>query len=149
MPGPRHGGDVYSVLKDVLERPAEVDAVAYRPSAATKRFIEATVHPDRLEPPAGPEPPRITVRWQRSPPGEEFRIDYADPNVSFHCGWHRDDDHPDYGPVHFQYVHPGLDAPVYERAAFEYETPARILWEALDRLFGDVVPSIVGPLYDS
>lgn len=78
----------------------------------------------------------------------QFRIDYADPNAEFHCGWHHDDDHPGHGDVHFKYEHPGLDAPSYEAAAFDSVTPPRILWEALDELFADVLPTHVGPLYD-
>lgn len=143
-------GNVYSVLRDVLRRPDEIDAtrVHYRPSTAERRYLEAFVHPDRLDPPAGPETPSITVRWARRPPHDEFRIDYADPNVDVHCGWHRDDDHPEYGPVHFQYDHPGVDGPVYESASFEASSPPRILWEVLDRLFEDVVPTIAGELYE-
>lgn len=148
-PGGPHG-NVYTVLRDVLGRPGEIDAerVHYRPSAAQKRYLEACVDCDQIDSPVGPDAPRVTVRWGQQPLRDEFRIDYADPSVEFHCRWHRDDDHPEHGDVHFQYEHPGLDAPSYEAATFDSATPPRILWEALDELFADVLPTHVGPLYD-
>lgn len=130
MPSGPHDvrGNIYTLLKDVLERPAQIenDGVYYQPSVAEKRYLEATVDPDRLDPPAGPGSPTITVRWRRDQPHDEFRIDYADPNVAFHCGWHRDEDHPEYGDTHFQYHHPGLEAPIYEAASFPGTSPSRI-----------------------
>ena len=48
--------------------------------------------------------------------GVLHRIHYADPNTGFNCGWHRDDDHPELGPVHFQYEIPRKDEGGHERA---------------------------------
>lgn len=142
--------NVYTVLKDVLQRPAQIDSgrVHYRPSTADKRYLEAYIEPDRVDPPTGPDAPTITVKWTRRVPHDEFRIDYLDPNIEFHCGWHRDDDHPEYGTTHFQYQQPRLDTPVYEAAEFTVSSPPRILWDTLDRLFDDVLPENAAPLYD-
>ena len=151
-PGPNeYQGNSYTVLKDVLQRPAEIDSdrVYYRPGTTEKQYLEAFVRPERVASPVGPDTPTVTVRWNRVPPYDTYRIDYADPNVSFHCGWHSDDDHPEYGSVHFQYEHPGLDETAYESATFEATSPPRILWEALDRLFHEIIPSHVAPLYDT
>lgn len=138
----------YDVLRDVLRRQPPIDSVRYRPSVAEKQYLEGRVPPERLENAIGPEPAHITVRWQRTPPYDEFRIDFTDPNVDLHCGWHRDEDHPEYGPVHFQWEHRGTDGPRYEAATVEAESPPRILWELLDRLFGTVIPELCRPLYD-
>lgn len=148
-PSPNYHGNVYSSLKDVLQRVPQIDSdrVYYRPSSADKRYLEAYVRPDRLDSPIGSENPTITVKWTQHPSPDEFRIDYADPNIQFHCGWHQDDDHPEYGEVHFQYDHPGLDEPAYQAAAVEATTPPRILWEILDQLFVEIIPSVVAPLY--
>lgn len=73
-----------------------------------------------------------------------YRIHYADPNTGFNCGWHRDDDHPDLGPVHFQYENPVTGENDHERAHFGKELPTEILWMALDGLFGEQIPDLVG-----
>jgi hypothetical protein len=149
-PHPNYPGNVYSPLKDVLQRLPQIDSdhVHYRPSTADKRYLEALVHPERLNPPAGPDVPTITVKWTQQPSPEEFRIDYADPNIQFHCGWHQDEDHPEYGNMHFQYDYPGLDDPVYQAASVDAVTPPRILWEILDQLFTEIIPTMAAPLYD-
>lgn len=150
MPSNSHyHGNIYPLLKDVLQRPPQIDEnrVYYRPSSADKRYLEASMHPERVDPPIGPDDPIVTVKWTQNSPHDEFRIDYTDPNISFHCGWHQDDDHPEYGDIHFQYDHLGLDEPVYEAVSFDATTPPRILWEILDQLFTNVIPSIAAPLY--
>jgi hypothetical protein len=106
------------------------------------------VVPERLGYGIGPDPLQVTIRWRRTPPYEEYRVDFTDPNVGFHCGWHRDDAHPEYGPVHFQRDHPGRAEPHYEAATVAARTPPRILWELLDELFDTVVPELVAPLHD-
>jgi hypothetical protein len=139
----------YDVLWDVLQQQPSVDRVRYRPSVAEKRYLEARVVPERLDCEAGPEAPTVTVRWRRSPPYDEYRVDYTDPDVGFHGGWHRDDDHPEHGPVHFQWEHTGREGPAYEAATVDARTPPRILWELLDRLFERVLPERVAPLYET
>jgi hypothetical protein len=147
-PGSAFRGDPYRPLKRVLDRHPVTGTVRYRPSVAAKRYLEATVAPERVNDTVGSDPPLVTVRWSRHPPYDEYRVDFTDPNVDFHCGWHRDDDHPEHGPMHFQYGYPGCDESVYETATVEPTTPPRILWELLDRLFEDVVPELVAPLYN-
>lgn len=140
-PGPQNPA-VYRTLKDVLGRRPELCAVRYEPDAIQKRYLSAEVDPRRVTPPTGPATPTVEVRWKTTPPHDEFRVDYADPNRGFHCGWHRDGDHPEFGAVHFQYRTSAMDEPAYESAAFEPESPARILWTALDRLFGRALPRL-------
>ena len=106
----------------------------------TKRFLAAAVDPHRIMPPSGPDEPRLEVHWQLTPPHDEFRIDYADPNVDFHCGWHRDADHPDLGDTHFQHKTDSMDAPQYEGVEIEAQAAAKILWECCEKLFGTVIP---------
>lgn len=148
-PGPHYRGNVYSSLKDVLQRVPQIDGsqVYYRPSSADKRYLEAYIHPERVDLPIGPDTPTVTVKWTQQPSPDEFRIDYSDPNIQFHCGWHQDEDHPEYGALHFQSDHPGLDEPVYRAVSLEATTPPRILWEVLEQLFAEVLPSIAAPLY--
>lgn len=131
---------VLRVLKDVLERQPEVVDVRYEPDVIQKRRLGAEVATARVEPPTGPEPPRIEVRWSTTHPRDQFHVDYADPNTGFHCGWHRDGDHPELGTTHFQYRLPGAETTTHEPASFDADTPTRILWTCLERLFEDVLP---------
>ena len=131
---------LYRTIKDVLKRRAETTTVTYEPDSIQRRYLAAEIDPMRVVPATGPESPTLTVRWKTAPPHERFRIDYADPNTGFHCGWHRDDDHPELGPIHFQLQHSGTEEPRREPARFEVDTPTRILWACLDRLFGEVFP---------
>lgn len=132
---------VYRGLKDVLERHPAVSTVRYEPDAIVKRSLRATVDPARVDPPTGPEPPTVDVEWRFAGDEQYYRIHYADPNAGFDCGWHRDGDHPDLGPVHFQYRHEGTSESGREPAAFERSVPTEILWTALDRLFAERLPA--------
>lgn len=133
---------VYEGLRDVLQRQPGVTAVTYQPDSIVKRFLRAQVDADRVVPPTGPASPTIDVEWRFTGDEQQYRIHYADPNTGFNCGWHRDDDHPDLGPVHFQYEHPATDELGRERAQFSKSVPTEILWTALDRLFGEKLPAL-------
>lgn len=135
---------VYSGLKDVLQRYPRVRTVAYEPDRIVKRFLRAEVDPTRVVPPTGPESPTLDVEWRFVENDSQYRIHYADPNTGFNCGWHRDDDHPELGAVHFQYEHPLRDDSAHEAAQFEKSIPTEVLWSALDRLFEERVPNLVG-----
>ena len=139
---------VYRGLKDILQRHPAVTTVSYEPDSIVKQRLRAIIAPNRIEAPTGPESPRLDVAWRFVDDQSYYRIHYADPNTGLSCGWHRDEDHPELGAVHFQYDHPGVDGPVYESASFTANSPPRILWEALDRLFEAVVPAVAGELYD-
>lgn len=133
---------LYRALKDVLERRAEIVVDTYEPDAIQKRYPAAEVDPRRLTPPTGPDSPTVVVRWEIVTPHDEFRVDYADPNGEFHCGWHRDEAHPELGDVHFQYQTAAMDAPSHEPATFDADAPVRILCTCLERLFEDVLPAL-------
>ena len=139
-----HGADnpaLYRTLKDVLKRQAEVISVWFEPDAIQKRYLAAAVDPRRVVPPTGPESPQLEVHWKLTPPHDEFRIDYADPNVGFHCGWHQDTDHTDLGVAHFQYQTDSMENPHYEQAVFEATSPPKLLWECCDELFEKIIPA--------
>lgn len=133
---------VYAGLKDVLQRHPTVETVVYEPDSIEKRFLRARLDPDRIAPPTGPEQPYLDVEWRFSQQGQFYRIHYADPNTGFNCGWHRDEDHPALGPVHFQYELPGADSPNHNHAGFEKELPTEILWTALGQLFEKRIPDL-------
>ena len=59
-PGPHYRGNIYSALKDVLQRIPEIDGsrVYYRPSSAHNRYLEAYINPERIDLPAGPDTPK-------------------------------------------------------------------------------------------
>jgi hypothetical protein len=84
----------------------------------------------------------LDVEWRFAGDEQQFRIHYADPNTGFNCGWHRDDDHPELGSVHFQYDHPETGETIHERTQFEKSVPTEILWTVLDRLFENRIPSL-------
>ena len=131
---------VYRGLYDVLRRHPATTQVRYEPDAIVKRSLRATVAPKRITPETGPDPPRIDVEWRFVDHEPYYRIHYADPNTGFDCGWHRDDDHPELGPVHFQYCNPQIGETVHESATFEKTVPTELCLSALDRLFEERVP---------
>jgi hypothetical protein len=131
---------LYRTLKDVLERQAEVVSVWFEPDSIQKRYLSAEVDPQRVTPPTGPESPQLEVHWKLTPPNDEFRIDYADPNVGFHCGWHQDEDHSDLGVAHFQYQTDSMETLHYDGVVFEAASPPKLLWECCDELFETVIP---------
>lgn len=132
---------LYRTLRDVLQRQSEVVSVGFEPDAIQKRYVAAEIDPRRVVPSTGPEPPTLEVHWKLTPPHDEFRIDYADPNTAFHCGWHQDEDHEDLGAAHFQYQTASMETPEYEGVVFEAASPPKLLWECCDALFEDVLPS--------
>lgn len=137
-------GSVYRGLKDILQRYPVVTTVAYEPDSIVKQFLRAQIDPNRVVPLTGPEPPILDVEWRFVESEPYYRIHYADSNTGFNCGWHRDGDHPDLGPVHFQYDHPVMDETDHERVQFERNVPTEILWTALDRLFEERIPALSG-----
>lgn len=130
---------VYEGLKDVLQRQPEVTAVEYEPDSISKKFLRATIDPTRVPMSTGPESPALDVEWRFNQGETYYRIHYHDPNSGFNCGWHRDDDHSDLGPVHFQYELP-TGKSNHERAQFAKTVPTEVLWECVDRLFEEVIP---------
>jgi hypothetical protein len=66
-------------------------------------------------------------------------VGYTDPNTGFHAGWHQDEDHPGLGRTHFQYSTDTRQ----DRwgVTFEHETPSLILWEIVEELLEDVLPT--------
>jgi hypothetical protein len=135
---------VYRALTDVLRRSPEVASVRYEPDAVVKRSIRARVGPNRVDPPTGPESPTLDVEWRFADDESQYRIHYVDGNTGFNCGWHRDDDHPELGAVHFQYHDPATGANERVRADFEKNAPTEVLWSALDRLFDERLPELTG-----
>lgn len=131
---------VYRELRDVLRRQPEITKTWYAPDSVQRRYLVASVAPSRVTPPSGPDAPQIEVRWLAA--RDRFWIDYTDPNTGFHCGWHRDDDHPDLGATHFQYKRPGDDEPTHEAVDISATTPPKLLWECLDDLFTVRLPTL-------
>lgn len=133
---------VYRGLRDVLQRQPEVTLVVYEPDSIVKRFLQATIGPDRVAPPTGPTAPTLDVEWRYTSDSQYYRIHYVDPNTGFNCGWHRDEHHPDLGPVHFQYESPASKLSTYEPAQFSSTVPTEILWTAMERLFDHRLPTL-------
>lgn len=133
---------VYAGLKDVLQRHPAVTSVGYEPDSIVKKFVRAKIDPNRVVPATGPEPPMLDVEWRFDGDDQQFRIHYADPNTGFNCGWHRDDDHPELGLIHFQYHYPESGETTHEQATFEKSLRTEILWTALDWLFHERLPSL-------
>lgn len=134
---------VYRGLEDVLRRHPAVTTVSYEPDGIVKRYLRAAIAPNRVDPPTGPESPRLDVAWRFVDEESYYRIHYADPNTGLNCGWHRDDDHPDLGSVHFQYECPAAGNE-REPVRFDSEIPTEILWTALERLFEHRIPELAG-----
>ena len=133
---------VYEGLRDVLQRQPEITTVTYEPNAIIKRSLRATIDPNRVAPATGPISPTLDVEWRFGDEVSYYRIHYSDPNSGFNCGWHRDRDHPDLGPVHFQYEDPETGTSEYSEAYFSKTVPTEILWGALERLFDIRLPEL-------
>ena len=144
MTVPHSGGDPnanrYGQLKrDVFDRVPQISTVEFVPDDIEATQLRAIFDPARLDPPAGPESPALTVKWYRQDPDDWFRVNYTDPNTGFHAGWHQDEDHPDLGQAHFQYSTDYTE----DRwgSTFKHETPSLILWEIVEELLEDVRPT--------
>ena len=57
---------VYEGLKDVLQRQPEVTTVNYEPDTISKKFLRAKIDPSRINPPTGPQSPKLDVEWRYS-----------------------------------------------------------------------------------
>lgn len=139
-PRRRPNAQLYEQLKrDVLQRVPQITAVEYVPDNVEAKQLTATFGPNRLEPTTGPEAPILGIKWYRQTPHDWFRVNYSDPNTGFHAGWHQDEDHPDLGRAHFQYSTSKED----DRwgITFEHETPSLILWEIVEELLEEVLPT--------
>ena len=55
---------VYTGLRDVLSRHPKITTVGFEPDSISKEYIRASIAPDRIEPPTGPEPPLLEVEWR-------------------------------------------------------------------------------------
>lgn len=133
---------VYQGLKDVLTRYPLVTTVTYEPDSIVKKYLRAEIDPTRVAPPTGPKPPTLDVEWRFTTATQHYRIHYADPNTGFNCGWHCDEDHPELGPLHFQYETPTTADADRHPDQFKKTLPTEILWAALDRLFETKVPEL-------
>lgn len=139
-PGSDPNAHLYEQLKrDVLERVPHIETVEYVPDDIEATQLKAVFDPSRLEPVTGPESPTLTVSWYRQDPDDWFRVNYSDPNRSFHAGWHQDEDHPDLGRTHFQYT--TTETEDRWGISFEHETPSLILWEIIEHLLEEVLPT--------
>ena len=136
---------VYEGLRDVLQRQPEVTTVNYEPDTISKKFLRAKIDPSRINPPTGPQSSKLDVEWRYNQREQYYRIHYADPNTGFNCGWHRDDDHPDLGSVHFQYEQPQMDNANHQKAHFSKTAPSEILWTVLEQLFEEQIPTRTAP----
>lgn len=139
-PGSDPNAHLYEQLKrDVLERVPHIKTAEYIPDDIEAKQLKAVFDPTRLDPVSGPEPPTLVVSWYRQNPDDWFRVDYSDPNTGFHVGWHQDEDHPNLGRTHFQYTTPETE----DRwgISFKHETPSLILWEIIDDLLENVLPT--------
>jgi hypothetical protein len=92
-----------------------------------------------LDPPTGPQSPKLTIKWYRQDPHDWFRINYTDPNTGFHAGWHQDEDHPELGRTHFQYS--AGDEEDRWGITFNHQTPSLILWEIVEELLEEIRPT--------
>lgn len=134
---------VYEALRDVLKRQPQVRSVVYQPDSIQKRYLQAEIDPNRLEPGGGSPPPTLDVEWRFTPEDQWYRIHYAEPDSGLNCGWHRDEDHDALGSVHFQYELPGDDEPTHGPATFNASSPPEICWRALERLFENRRPRLL------
>lgn len=132
---------VYKGLRDVLQWRPAVTAITYEPDSVVEQFLRARIGPSRVVPLIGPESPTLDVEWRFVGDESCYRIHYADPNTGFDCGWHRDDDHPGFGPVHFQYDCSAVDESDHERARFAKTLPTEVLWTVSDRSFEQRIPT--------
>ena len=66
-------------------------------------------------------------------------MNYLDPNTNFHAGWHQDEDHPSLGPAHVQYSTD--DEQNRWGVTFATETPSLILWEIMENLLREILPT--------
>lgn len=144
LPG-KIDSSVYEGLRDVLQRHPLVTTVTYEPNSIEKRFLRGRIEPTLVTPVTGPESPILDVEWRFAGEDQYYRIHYADPNTGFNCGWHRDEDHSELGPTHFQYELPASDTREHERARVDDTLPTEILRSTLRHLFEGRIPDLTSP----
>lgn len=83
----------------------------------------------------------VAVRLRTDDPHEHYWFNWIEPDRTFLLGWHRDDDHPELGPVHVQVNQAGT-AVDHESAQLVDEHPLAIVEARLKQL-PDVLDRVV------
>ena len=118
-------------LKERLEKEPGFSDVHYRPSRLRPRSVVADVDIEMF---LGEKFPRqngtLEVLWRPRTGVDIQRVHWADDAVSL--GWHKDDDHEELGPTHYQLE--STDELRHEPGHLEVEAPLSFLETCLHRL---------------
>jgi hypothetical protein len=76
----------------------------------------------------------LEFEWRPHSQRDEFRIQYAEPEKGWSCGWHQDETHEDLGAIHFQVDHESWNDPYREPATFDDSNPMAIFETCLNEL---------------
>lgn len=118
-------------IKERMENVPGFANVRYDPSRIRPRSVVADVEVELFLGAAFPrDKAKVEVLWRPREGTDVQRVHWADDAVSL--GWHKDDDHADLGPTHFQREYDG--ELVHEPAHIEVEAPLGFLEICLSRL---------------
>jgi hypothetical protein len=127
-----------------MKRLDAVTRVTSEPSAARPVRVEARLDTEAfLDRPYGPGTATLEAEWRPRPDRDAFRVQYAEDDAAWSCGWHQDRTHLDLGACHFQVDHVTWDDSYREPATFPDPNPMAVLEVCLDRL-RERVPELPG-----
>ena len=118
-------------LKERIENVPGATNVRYEPSGLRPRTVVADIDIEIYLGDAFPlQTATLEVFWRPREGRDVQRVQWANDIVSL--GWHKDDDHPDFGTTHFQ--REAGDELVHEPGHIEAVAPLSFLEICLDRL---------------
>lgn len=144
---PLHRYEVHKRFKHRLARLDGVTRVTSEPSAARPVRVEARLDTGVFFGQSyASGAATVEAEWRPRPDRDAFRVQYAEADAAWSCGWHQYETHPDLGPCHFQVDHAAWDEPHREPATFPDPNPMAVLEACLDRLRARVpgLPQSVG-----
>lgn len=132
---PLHRFEVHKRFKHRLGRLDSVERVTSEPSSVRPVRVTALLDTETfLNQPAGSTAATLEAEWRPRQERDAFRVQYAEDDAAWSCGWHQDSSHPSLGPCHFQVDHEEWPEPHRERASFHDPNPMAVLEACLDRL---------------
>jgi len=139
-----HRFEIHKRFKHRLGRLDAVESVTSGPSSVRPVRIAARLDTapllDRAD---GPRTATLEAAWRPRPGRDAFRVQYAEADAAWSCGWHQDSTHAALGPCHFQVDHADWPEPYREPASFPDPNPMAVPEACLRRL-RERVPGLPG-----
>lgn len=137
VPGDTHLDrfEIHKRFRNRLERAPFVEHVQARPSPMRPTHLVATIDATSwFGEDYRSDTARLEVEWRPRDGRDWFRIQYAEAQPDWSCGWHQDGTHEDVGPNHFQVDSADWDESRREPCTFDDSNPMAVLESCLQTL---------------